>query len=287
MIQNYRDGELDAKTAQALENHLSRCADCRREHEAFQRLSSVIAESHVPEPPAGYWETMQFSVMRQIRSQTAPRAQRVAWWQSLFLRPAFAMGVVVALAFIGGIFVGRVSARPMPTESPKLSATPSPTQPIKKSVVQDNATHSEKTRTVVKSVPPTSKPAVSKSKAKTSGKLVRTIRHAPSVRRNKAQRQKRVPTSQPVTVPTFQPSDGYVVYSLEPPPLTLASSADSVAANGSETRTTTDASTAGEVVAPVHQQLIVPLSVVNTNQRSGTPSSESSSSEESKSAPII
>jgi hypothetical protein len=287
MIQNYRDGELDAKTAQALENHLSRCADCRREHEAFQRLSSVIAESPVPEPPAGYWETMQFSVMRQIRSQTAPRAQRTAWWQSLFFRPAFAMGVVVALAFVGGILVGRVSARPIPTESPKLSAAQPPTQPIKKSVVRDPAARSEKSRAVVQSVPTPPKSSAPKQKMKSSGKLARVVRHAPSVRRNKAPRQKRVPTFQPVNVPTSPPFDGYVVYSLEPPPLTLSSSADSVAANGSETRTTTDASAAGEVVAPVHQQLIVPLSVVNTNQRSGTPSSESSSSQESKSAPII
>ncbi len=287
MIQNYRDGELDAKTAQALENHLSRCADCRREHAAFQRLSSVIAESHVPEPPAGYWETMQFSVMRQIRSQTAPRAQRAAWWQSLFFRPAFAMGVVVALAFVGGIFVGRVSARPMLTASQHLTVSKSVPQPTPNRNVRDNTVRPEKTRIVVQSVPPTSKPAVSKSKAKTPGNLARVVRHAPPVRGRKAQRQKRVPTPQPVNVPTFQPADGYVVYSLEPPLLTLSSSADSVAANGSETRPTTDASTAGEVVAPVHQQLIVPLSVINTNQRSGTPSSESSSSEESKSAPII
>lgn len=286
MIQHYRDGGLDAKTAQALEEHLSRCAACRREHEAFQRLSNVVAESPVPEPPAGYWEAMQFAVMRQIRSQTAPRAPQVAWGQSLFFRPALAMGVVVVLAFVGGIFVGRVSARPMPMASPNLTARQPVPLPTSNRIVRDSATHPEKPRTVVQSLPRPPQPSAPKQRMKASGKLARVVRQAPSVRRDKARRQKRVPTPQPADMPAFQTSEGYVVYSLEPPPLTLAASADSVSSSNANTRAT-DGSMWGEVVAPVHQQLIVPLSVVNTNQRSGTPSSESSSREESKGAPII
>ncbi|MCS6863060.1 MAG: zf-HC2 domain-containing protein [Abditibacteriales bacterium] len=292
LIQNYRDGELDANTAQALENHLSRCVACRREHEALQRLSHLVAASPVPEPPAGYWETVQFSVLRRIRAQESlsplPRGSRrvLSWWRSLSFRPALAMGAVVVLAFVGGIFVGRVSARTMPMASPNLTASQPVSQPTSSRLVRDNTARPEKTRTVVQSLPPASQPATSKPKAKAAGKLMRVVRHASSLHRHKAHRQQRVSTSQPANLPTLQPLDGYVVYSLEPPPLTLSVSADSVSSSSSETNAT-DGSALGEVVAPVHQQIIVPLSVVNTHQSSGTPSGESSSSEEGKSAPII
>lgn len=291
-MQHYRDGALDANTVQALENHLSRCPTCRREYKAFQRLSDVIAASPVPEPPAGYWETMQFAVLRQIRAQpslsplTRGSRRGLSWWQSLFWRPAWATGVVVALAFVGGIFVGRVSARPIPMTSQNLTANRPVPRPTSHRIVRDTAARPEKSHAVARSLPLTSQPTVPTSQAKASRKPVRVVRHTPSARRNKAQRQKRVPTFQLVNVPTSQPLDGYVVYSLEPPPLTLSASADFVSPSNSNMHAT-DGRTSGEVIAPVHQQLIVPLSVVNTNQRSGTPSSESSSSEESKSAPII
>lgn len=274
MIQANTDGELDTKNAQAFESHLTQCADCRREYAATQRLSGLVAQFRAPEPPAAYWNDLQSAVLKQLRGQTPTRPHRVAWWQSLFFRPAFAVSAVVALAFASGIFIGRVSAgAPLaqPTLPPMVASTPAP--------VELKAASARPVASVLPSATASSKSTARQLNAKKTQKTVRLV-HRSSPTRKKASPPKR-------EQPRHPEPNGYVVYSLEPPLLTLSSSGDS-AASGSDVRSTDgSAATAGEVVAPVLQQLVVPLKSAKT-QRQTTPIQDTSTStEESQIVPII
>jgi hypothetical protein len=286
MIQEQQNGELNA---QALERHLSHCASCRREFEAWRRLTHLIADDETPEPPAAYFQAMQSSVLRQIRSQSVARERRAAWWQSL-LRPAFAPGIAIVTAFVCGIVIGRVSAvsQPAPVESErKIAQAPMPERdlrPLPNQIQErkpepslEEGNRSAKTERDLR--PLLNQIQKSKSASRVSAALNRQRKSVP-------QRGKAAPP-QPSEKPSPHSVGGYAIYALDAPPLTLASSADSVVLSGTETDMNSDDTTWGEIVAPVHQQIVVPLNNVCTDPQSASSSESSSKTEESKGAPII
>ena len=50
-INNYVDGELEAKQASALKEHCRTCTDCRHFLEGFQKISETAADLESIDPP--------------------------------------------------------------------------------------------------------------------------------------------------------------------------------------------------------------------------------------------
>lgn len=124
----YIDGELSAPEQRAVESHLSACAECRAELEAWRRAVRAVSELPKRPAPAGFGAR----VMKRLRSHEAapqPVVLRLLWSRLL---PIAAMVLAVALltltvsrhASIGGptatarLAVSRAAPAALPQPAP-------------------------------------------------------------------------------------------------------------------------------------------------------------------------
>jgi len=125
----YLDGELSKAEREAVEAHLSQCAECRRELEAWRRTVSAVGELPARSAPAGFAER----VMRQIAAAgRAPERSVVSILWARVLPVAAMLLLVVGLTFTVQRHVifekGAPEARPAVAHgpSPKRDLTAAP-----------------------------------------------------------------------------------------------------------------------------------------------------------------
>lgn len=103
-------GALDPGEERAIEAHAPACARCTRELEALVPAVAVLGESvDQLEPPPGLRER----VLAEVEADAAPAAEREPvgqrprrrGWRGLFLRPAFAVGLAIVIAAVGGYLI--------------------------------------------------------------------------------------------------------------------------------------------------------------------------------------
>jgi anti-sigma-K factor RskA len=108
----YSLGALEPDEAREVEAHAPSCPRCSRELEALAPAVAVLAESvEQLEPPPELRERVMASVRadvdaKQREAVAAPERPRVRrGWRGLFLRPAFAVGLAIVAAAIGGYLI--------------------------------------------------------------------------------------------------------------------------------------------------------------------------------------
>jgi anti-sigma-K factor RskA len=109
----YSLGALEPDEGREVEAHAPSCARCSRELEALAPAVAVLAESvEQLEPPPELRERVMAAVHADLeakeRERTAerPESRRARrGWRGLLLRPAFAVGLAIAIAAVGGYLI--------------------------------------------------------------------------------------------------------------------------------------------------------------------------------------
>jgi anti-sigma-K factor RskA len=105
----YALGALEPREAAKVEAHAPGCARCTRELEALAPAVAVLGESvEQLEPPPQLRERVMAEVRADAPHSAEPetsRRPRRHGWRGLFLRPAFAVGLAIVVAAIGGYLV--------------------------------------------------------------------------------------------------------------------------------------------------------------------------------------
>jgi hypothetical protein len=103
-------GALEPGEERAIGAHAPGCARCTRELEALVPAVAVLGESvEQLEPPPGLRER----VLAEVQADAAPSAEREPapqrprrrGWRGLFMRPAFAVGLAIVIAALGGYLI--------------------------------------------------------------------------------------------------------------------------------------------------------------------------------------
>ncbi len=104
-------GALEPEQERAVEAHAPSCARCTRELEALVPAVGVLGESvEQLEPPPELRERVLAEVRADVersadeRGTSAPRRPRRGW-RGLFTRPAFAVGLAIVVAAVGGYLI--------------------------------------------------------------------------------------------------------------------------------------------------------------------------------------
>jgi anti-sigma-K factor RskA len=109
----YALGALDPGEEREVEAHAPTCARCSRELEALAPAVAVLGESvEQVEPPPELRERVMSAVYADVEAKerdrlgAAPeRPQARRGWRGVLMRPAFAVGVAIAVAAIGGYVI--------------------------------------------------------------------------------------------------------------------------------------------------------------------------------------
>ncbi len=102
---------LDPREVAAVEAHAPGCARCTRELEALAPAVAVLGESvEQLEPPAELRERVMAEVHADVARSAADREPsqrpgRRRGWRGLFMRPAIAVGLAIAIAAVGGYVI--------------------------------------------------------------------------------------------------------------------------------------------------------------------------------------
>jgi anti-sigma-K factor RskA len=102
---------LDPREAAAVEVHAPSCARCSRELEALGPAVAVLGESvEQLEPPPELRERVMAEVRADVArsaadQETTVRPRRRRGWRGLFMRPAIAVGLAIAIAAVGGYVI--------------------------------------------------------------------------------------------------------------------------------------------------------------------------------------
>lgn len=114
----YTLGALAPDEARAVDAHLAECADCRREvaelTELRGMLNSVPREAFLDGPPDD-GELVLHRTLRQMRAELGGSRRRARF-------PVAAGAVVIALAAVGGILLGRQTAPGGEVQSPQTQS---------------------------------------------------------------------------------------------------------------------------------------------------------------------
>jgi anti-sigma-K factor RskA len=104
-------GALEPEEERVVEAHALRCARCTRELEALVPAVGVLGESvEQLEPPPELRERVLAEVRADVERSAAerrspePRRPRRGW-RGLFARPAFAVGLAIVVAAVGGYLI--------------------------------------------------------------------------------------------------------------------------------------------------------------------------------------
>jgi anti-sigma-K factor RskA len=104
-------GALEPEEERVVEAHALRCARCTRELEALVPAVGVLGESvEQLEPPPELRERVLAKVRADVEHSAAerrspePRRPRRGW-RGLFARPAFAVGLAIVVAAVGGYLI--------------------------------------------------------------------------------------------------------------------------------------------------------------------------------------
>jgi anti-sigma-K factor RskA len=104
-------GALEPEEERVVEAHAPRCARCTRELEALVPAVGVLGESvEQLEPPPELRERVLAEVRADVERSAAerrspePRRPRRGW-RGLFARPAFAVGLAIVVAAVGGYLI--------------------------------------------------------------------------------------------------------------------------------------------------------------------------------------
>jgi hypothetical protein len=101
---------LDPREAAEVEAHAPGCARCTRELEALAPAVAVLGESvEQLQPPPELRERVMAEVHADVsrsaeREATPPPARRRGW-RGLIMRPAFAVGLAIVIAAVGGYVI--------------------------------------------------------------------------------------------------------------------------------------------------------------------------------------
>jgi predicted anti-sigma-YlaC factor YlaD len=87
LISSYHNGELDEIEKQQVEEHLTRCDECRREFEEMGKLEEVMKRMELKKPHKEMWEVYWTSIYNRLE-------RRIGW---IFL----SIGAMILL-FFGG-----------------------------------------------------------------------------------------------------------------------------------------------------------------------------------------
>jgi anti-sigma-K factor RskA len=104
-------GALEPGDQRAVEAHTPSCARCTRELEALVPAVAVLGESvEQLEPPPELRERVLAEVRSDVSQSAAARGrpqkrQPRRGWRGLLMRPAFAVGLAIAIAAVGGYLI--------------------------------------------------------------------------------------------------------------------------------------------------------------------------------------
>jgi anti-sigma-K factor RskA len=108
----YSLGALEPEEAREVEAHAPSCARCSRQLEALVPAVAVLAESvEQLEPPPELRERVMATVRADVEAkrregtEAAERPRVRRGWRGLLLRPAYAVGLAIVIAAIGGYLI--------------------------------------------------------------------------------------------------------------------------------------------------------------------------------------
>jgi len=124
-------GALEPEEERAVEAHVPSCARCTRELEALVPAVGVLGESvEQLEPPPELRERVLAEVRADVersaeRDSPAPRRPRRGW-RALFARPAFAVGLAIVVAAVGGYLIAGNTGDNVPEQTTESVAAQPP-----------------------------------------------------------------------------------------------------------------------------------------------------------------
>jgi anti-sigma-K factor RskA len=120
----YSLGALEPDEAREVDAHAPSCARCSRELEALAPAVAVLAESvEQLEAPPELRERVMASVRADVEAKqpeifaAADRPRPRRGWRGLLLRPAFAVGLAIVIAAIGGYLIAENNGGGGPEET--------------------------------------------------------------------------------------------------------------------------------------------------------------------------
>lgn len=120
---DHADGVLDAPYQQRLEQHLTRCPDCRADLEALRGLPEVLQTSTVPDPGDAFWQQQRQAIGRTIRNLPMPRTGwPLGWLREVLQLSPWRYPIAAAVALLLGLAVYRVAQPPSEPGGASLAA---------------------------------------------------------------------------------------------------------------------------------------------------------------------
>ncbi|MFA5144272.1 MAG: anti-sigma factor [Candidatus Omnitrophota bacterium] len=105
MLTGYLDGEMDRRKRNCLEEHLARCAECRKFLEEAKKTGPELFRNTVrSDPPEYLWRRIRETILterEESKSSAAGIFERIRIF-SYIPKPALALAVVITLILIVG-----------------------------------------------------------------------------------------------------------------------------------------------------------------------------------------
>lgn len=111
LLSAYIDGMTSDKETKALEAHLARCANCRRELDDYRLLRGIMREMETPLPPENFSSVVQKSLQENknkiFSATTIERPKKGGWVAAVLAGLALASGIYASSYLsVGDFFVG-------------------------------------------------------------------------------------------------------------------------------------------------------------------------------------
>lgn len=116
LLHGYMDNEIDPAKSREIEDHLAECHGCAASLDSFRALSQAMAESAVYYRAPDRVRTRLQSALRAqtVSEDRSTRPVRFPW---LGWKPLAAVTTLLLLAFVAGVFAGRIPLTPAPADA--------------------------------------------------------------------------------------------------------------------------------------------------------------------------
>jgi anti-sigma factor RsiW len=120
---DHADGVLDAAHQQRLEQHLTRCPDCRADLEALRALPDVLQTSTVPDPGSAFWQQQRQAIGRTIGNlPSPPSGWPLGWLHELLQVSPWRYPLAATVVLVLGLTVYRFAQPPSAPEGASMAA---------------------------------------------------------------------------------------------------------------------------------------------------------------------
>ena len=105
-LKDYTGRPLTGTEAEQVQDHLSRCPECRRLHEENSRIVEALRQDSPPDPGPDFWSRMTSSIMAEVRHlESRPQPWYRRPWFKPWSWPVYAWSpALILLLFTAGFY---------------------------------------------------------------------------------------------------------------------------------------------------------------------------------------